>query len=74
MDLPGIEPGSSRCKRDILPLDYKPKHKVWVELVFKFSDEITNQESHSSQRWREKIFRVSLRVILNERSSGSPTT
>ena len=24
MDLPGIEPGTPRCKRGILPLDYRP--------------------------------------------------
>ena len=55
MDSPGIEPGSSRCKRDILPLDYKPvrdnlrfsSHNFPFKfglLVFKFSDEITNQK------------------------------
>ena len=35
MDLPGIEPGTPRCKRGILPLDYRPVlFFIEPELVF----------------------------------------
>lgn len=30
MDLPGIEPGTPRCKRGILPLDYRPLKDIYI--------------------------------------------
>jgi hypothetical protein len=35
MDLPGIEPGSPRCKRGVLPLDYRPFILIEPALIFK---------------------------------------
>ena len=45
MDLPGVEPGSPRCKRGIIPLDYRPNillspHQFLNVMLFSLPSEI----------------------------------
>jgi hypothetical protein len=42
MDLPGIEPGTPRCKRGILPLDYRPRVISRMQIILSAISEVTS--------------------------------